>query len=189
MNHYEKTLSLYTEIETKALEFGYSALVDLKNGVTVRQMSIDLCGNNGLEDRISRYIQAARWDMLIKKENGQLYEDARAWLSLSHFVVLYRHYQETDDYEASRDAMEQCFIRNVTDKRVTEVRPVEWLRGKVSDPAVPSTDTLRHRLWKTAARLLGDMQGRLARLGTDATRQDKRDVRILELIVKRFQSQ
>ena len=183
MNHYQKTLALFAEVESKALEFGYSAIRDLENGITIRQMSIDLCGNNGLEDRIGRYIQAARWDALIKQENGQLYEDARTWLSPSHFTVLYRYGQEAD-YEAARDVMEQCFVRNVTDKRVTEVKPVEWLRGRVTDPAKPSTETLRHRLWKTAAKLLGDMQGQLAKLGNDANKRDRRIVRILGLIVR-----
>lgn len=186
--HYRDTLVLFGKAEQTALEFGHSAIVDIDAGKTIRQMSIDLCGNEGLEDRIGRYIEAAKWDARIKRDNGQLYEDARTWLSVSHFTTLERYADRIQDYEAARDVMEQCLVRDVADC-VMEVKPVPWLRGKVSDPASPTMPALFHRVWRVSAKLLADMQGELSRKGLQATRQDRRRVRLLSMMVGEFSAE
>lgn len=183
--HYQHTLDLYHAIDMDALTFGHSAILDIKKGVTIRQMSIDLCGNEGLENKISRYIEAAKWDSLVKHDNGQLYEDARCWLSVSHFYILYRYMARLDDYDAARDVMEQCLIRDAV-RNVTETRSVEWLRAKVKDPALPSVDVLKQRVWKSSSKLLADMQSALASKGLEATKADRRRVRLLKAVVCEF---
>ncbi len=183
MTHYEQTLQLFRDTQDKALEFGHSALVDLAAGISIRQMSRDLCGNDKLEDRIGRWIMAAQWDELIRTGNGQLYEDVRTWLTPSHFTVLWKIYKAYD-YEYAHDLMESCLIRK--NRNVTEARPVDWLRGKLPDPGTPSTATLYHRLWKIGARALADAQGEIERLGNLATHADRRRVRVLALVVRVF---
>jgi hypothetical protein len=187
--HYQQTLSLFRETQDKAIEFGHSALIDIAQGITIRQMSIDLCGNASLEDRIGRWVQAAEWDTRIAKENGQLYEEAREWLTPSHFTVLEKIARVNGDYEYAHDLMEQTLIRNVTDKNVTEAKPVEWLRGKLQDPGEPSTPVMYHKFWKMSARVLKEAYSDLERKGLQATKQDRRKIRIIKLVLAEFSAE
>src|SRR5512147_2520473 len=100
-DHYLQTLDLFHSAASDApLAFGHSAIVDIdRDKKTIRQMSIDLCGNEGLEDRIQRWVEAARWDALIQLDDGKLYEDVMTWLTPSHFTALYRYFIRTGDYE------------------------------------------------------------------------------------------
>lgn len=183
LNHYERTLALFANVQSGVLAFGHSALIDIEQGKTIRQMSIDLCGNAGLEDKISRYVMAAEWDKLIEQGYGALYESAREWLTHSHFTVLYQISQRYD-FEYAHDLMEQCLIRTGTE--VTETRPVEWLRGKLAGADSPTVATLRHRFWTTATKLLLDLQSEIERLGNLATSADRRELNIIKAVVRWF---
>jgi hypothetical protein len=186
--HYEQTLQLYRDTQNKVIEFGRSALIDIAEGKTIRQMSIDLCGNNDLEDRIGRWIQAAEWDKRISKTNGRLYEEAREWLSPSHFTVLEKIATTTDDFEYAHDLMEQTLVRNLR-KQVIEVKPVTWLQAKLSPDTERSTAEIFHRLWKWAGKAYTEAWSELERKGNDATAQDRRRVRILKLVIRIFEAQ
>ena len=181
--HYDLTLQLFRDGQDAVIDFGHSALVDINEGKTIRQMSIDLCGNTSLEDKISRYVMAAQWDRLIEQGNGILYEAARTWLTPSHFTTLYQISQRYD-VEYAHDLMEQCLVRTGTE--ITEARPVEWLRSKLQDPGSPSVATRRHNFWRAAAKYLLDLQSELERLGNLATTKDRRELFLVSLVVKRF---
>lgn len=184
LNHYDQTLGMFRDAQNSTIAFGRHALDDIADGKTIRQMSIDLCGNAGLEDRISRYVMAGAWDKAIEQGNGTLYEAVREWLTPSHFTVLYQISQKYDA-EYAHDLMEQCLIRNSTDD-ITEVRPVEWLRGKLAGAESPSVATLRHRFWKTASNLLLDIQSEIASLGNLATSANRRELNIIKAVVRWF---
>lgn len=185
--HYEQTLDLFRAVDRDVIAFGRSALIDLEEGKTIRQMSIDLCGNNGLEDRIGRWIQAAEWDRRIAKDKPVLYEEAREWLSASHFTLLEKIRNVTDDYEYARDLMEQCLVRR--GMQVVEVKPVDWLRAKLRDPADPPPAVIYHRLFKIAAKALKDAQSELERAGLLATKTERRRVRLLSAVVRTFHAE
>jgi hypothetical protein len=130
---------------------------------------------------------AARWDAEIAKENGQLYEDARAHLSPSHFTVLWQIAKQ-EDFEFARDCMEQCFIRPYGTE-ITEVRPKEWLQGKLSKDTERSTADLWHKVWTWATKALPEAWGILERKGNEATPRDRRRVRILKLVIREFSAE
>ena len=184
--HYDAAIRLYKSINQDVLAFGYEAIQAVDNeGATFRQMSIDICGNEKLEDRLSRWAMAARWKQrIMKRSNPKLYNTVLEWLSPSHFTVLWQ-INQIEGFASAQDAMEQCLIRNLR-KEVTQVQPVEWLRGKLSKDTERSTAEIYHKLWRWVGKALPEAYSELERKGLLATRKDRRRVRLLKVMLSEF---
>lgn len=140
--HFDTALSRWQDVNNNVLDFGCEMMhaVDTENR-TIREMSVRLCGNNGLEDRIGRWVMAARWVRAIQYH--PLYEDARQWLTPSHFTYYWKLYLKIDDeMETALDVMEQTFVRNVRNE-IVEVRPVEWVRAHLGRDEVSYVDKVK----------------------------------------------
>lgn len=136
MTSFDSAVTAWGTLQTDSLKFGHFALAATEQeGRTIRELSIAICGNEGLEDRIGRYVMAARWDLFVRNNSiyNALYEDSRDWLTVGHYTELWKIFDsDTGDgmqQEIALDAFEQCFIRDEK-SQVTEIRPVEWLRAK-----------------------------------------------------------
>lgn len=184
--HFAKAAEHYDKAQKNLLAFGRELMlaIDLE-GRTLREMSILKCGNAGLEDKFARYVQAARWQEAIKDHPAAL--DAEEWLTPSHYTELYRE-ATINDTASALDLMEQCLVRNVTDKEVVEARPVDWLRTK-RQREVPSLEERRHRFWMLATRFLSEMTSYLERQGKLVTEAEQQEYDLLIQVVKRFQAQ
>ena len=177
--HFDQAAAKWGTATAEILAFGYEMMLAIDTeGRTIREMSIKLCGNEGLEDRIGRWVQAARWEEAMRPH--PLYEDAMDRLTPSHFTELYR--AATDESTADALAlMEQTFIRDNTDSQaITAVRPVSWLQSK-RKRTEPSTAEIWARVFNVAEKALPEAYSVLERLGRDATHADRRRVRVLKL--------
>lgn len=186
MTAFDSAVTAWGTLQTDSLKFGHFALAAIEQeGRTIRELSIAVCGNEGLEDKIGRYIQAARWDDEIRNNPvyKDMYEDMRDWLSVSHFTELWRLFDAAEDKADVFDLFEECLIRNLR-KEVVEVRPVKWVRAKRAPGR--STAEMFHRFWKMTSRLLPEAYSELERKGLQATRRDRRRVRILKLAIAEF---
>lgn len=186
MTNFDEAIHCWVNLQTAQLQFGHFALAAVEQEHrTIRELSFAICGNQHLEDTIGRYIQAARWDLLIQrnKQYKPLYEDMRDWLSPSHYTELWRMYESAEDKADVMDVFEQTFIRNLRTE-IVEVRPVEWLRARRAPEH--STLELYHRFWKQVSRLLPEVYSDLERKGLQATKRDRRRVRILKLALAEF---
>lgn len=184
MTHFDSAITAFGETNDKVIEFGQHAMKAIDDEKrTIRELSEKLCGNAGLEDRIGRYIMAARWLDVVwrNKKYRALYEDIRHWLTPSHFTELWKLSQI--DNELAFDSMEQCLVRNVTES-IKEAKPVTWLRAKRAPEREPAE--MFHRLWMFATKTLPDAYSELERKGRLATKNDRIKVRLLELVIKYF---
>lgn len=183
-SHFDVAYQAYNDVNYSKLQFGLEMIQAMDDeGRTLREMSIRICGNESMEDRLGRWVMAARWQTGLY--GHPLYEDAMEWLSPTHFTEYYK-VSQVDGTAAALSLMEETFIRTSTDK-IVEVRPVEWVRGRSNKTEVSLVE-LRHRLWKLSAKLLSDYWGELERKGLQATKEDKRAVRLLKLVVEFFQA-
>ena len=174
--HFDKAAAKWGTATAEILAFGYEMMLAIDTeGRTIREMSVKLCGNEGLEDRIGRWVQAARWEEAMRPH--PLYEDARDWLTPSHFVELYKIATQ-EDTGTALEVMEETLIRNVAED-IVEVKPVRWLQARNSRE--PSTAELWARVFNVAEKALPEAYSVLERLGNDATHADRRRVRVLKL--------
>lgn len=182
--YFDEASSAYDRAKDDILAFGYwmAKAID-QEGRTLREMSIEKCGTPDLEDRMGRWVQAARWHEVI--QDHPLANDAAEWLSTSHLTELYKIATDKDT-QTAMDAMEECFVRNLR-KEVTEVKPVDWLRAK-RKPSDPTTAELFHRFWMFATKVLPEAYSVLERMGKDASKQDRRRVRVMKLVVSLFKA-
>lgn len=179
--HYEKAHKYWGVIEKNILAFGREMMLAIDTEEkTIRDMSVELCGNYGLEDRIGRYVMAARWNEALK--GHPLHEEAMTWLTPTHFTELYKE-ATIEDTPTALDLMEQCLIRTGTE--ITEARPVDWLRSRRRKEE-PDDFTIYHRLWKWATRALPNALSQIERMGRLADRRTLRRARLLKMVVREF---
>lgn len=183
MSHFDNAAARYASANTGILQFGYEMMLAIDTeGRTIREMSVKLCGNEGLEDRIGRWVEAARFEESLRPH--PLYEDARDWLSPSHFTELYRAAKQ-EDTPAALDLMEQCLVRSATENKITEAKSLRWLQSQRSKTD-PTTAELWARVFKATEKALPEAYSVLERLGNDATPCDRRRVRVLRLAINIF---
>lgn len=178
--HYDKAMNLWEQIKLDVLEFGREARLAIQTeGKTIRDFSIDLCGNASLEDRIGRWIMAAEFaDSLLPCQ----YENVCDWLTPTHYTELEKIKAATDEATAL-DLMQELITENPDGS--VNVKPVSWLRAK-RDNEQASTEEFRHRFWKSACRMLAEWQSVMERKGKLVTANDKRMLAILKAAVKYF---
>ncbi len=183
--HYERAKELYRKISVDILEFGAEAMQAVDDeGQTLRQMSIDLCGNASLEDRLSRWVMAARWRAMV--HDTDIYQRFGDKFSPSHLTEYYKIAQR-EDVEVAVEIMNDTLIRNL---RTIEVRPVEWVRAQAREGVENSYDEICHKGWKfIASKWLPDAYSQLERKGLLATKRDRRRVRILKLMLAEFSAE
>jgi hypothetical protein len=181
--HYQQALNHWEQIKMDIIAFGREAKkAILLEEKTIRDFSIALCGNASLEDRIGRYIMAAEF---VDSLNSVQYGNVKDWLTPTHYTEL-RKIEQATDKETALDYM-QDLITELPNGNVN-VKPIEWLRGKRSGQEI-STAEVFHRLWKSAARAMNDALSELERKGNLATKEDRRRVRILTLVIRLFQTE
>lgn len=181
-NHYQNALTCWERIKTDIIEFGREAKLAIEEGSSVRDLSVALCGNNSLEDRIGRFIMAAEF---VDGLNPCQYGNVRDWLTPSHYTEL-RKIEAATDLDTALDYMQEL-ITELPSGQVN-VKPVSWLRAK-RDNEDASIQQVYHRFWRAAARAMNDALGDLERKGAFATRDDRRRVRVLKLVIRLFQAQ
>lgn len=150
MTHFDAAYSRWTEVNNSVLDFGFFMMraIDEEHR-TIREMSIKLCGNKGLEDRIGRWVMAARWQQAILPH--PLYEDAMDWLTPSHFTYYWKIYQRFD-MEYALDVFERTFVRTARNE-VSEVHPYEWVRAHLGK----GESTYVEKLQRYSVRLVHDL--------------------------------
>lgn len=183
MTHFSTALTLWNTIQKDILQFGRECRLAIEQeDKTIRDISVALCGNASLEDRIGRYVLAAQFaDSLNPCQYGQVSD----WLTATHYTELAK-IERAFDHEYALDIMQDLVTEN-SDGSVN-VRPVEWLRGKRGNEEM-SKDEVIHRYWMRTTRILAELMGELERLGNDATKHDRRIVRLLKLMVRTLQAQ
>jgi len=183
ITHYEKAMNYWEQIKTDVLEFGREARLAIKEEhKTIRDFSVDLCGNNSLEDRIGRYIMAAEF---VDSLSSARYGNVQDWLTPTHYTEL-RKIEAVTDRQTALDLMQDLITENPDGS--VNVKPAAWLRAK-RDNEEASTEQVYHRLWKAAARVMNDALSELERKGNLATKQDRRRVRVLKLVIQLFQAE
>lgn len=181
MTHFEQAADRWGTATAEILAFGYEMMLAIDTeGRTIREMSVKLCGNEGLEDRIGRWVMAARFEEALRPH--PLYEDARDWLTPSHMTELYKVATQ-EDTPAALDLMEETFIRNVTDE-IVEVKSVAWLQAKRSKD--PTTAEVWARVSRVSEQGYLQAVSEVERLGNDATPCDRARVKALRLVQKLF---
>ena len=183
MTHFDEALAIWQRMQLDPLRFGRAAKQAIETeGRTIRDFSVALCGNASLEDKIGRYIMAAEFYNSLPSATCGIVMD---WLTPSHYTELAKIEQATDR-DTALDYM-QDLITELPDGRV-DVKPVEWLRAKRSGTETTSASRY-HRLWMIAAKAINDAISDLERLGNLATRDDRRRVRVLKLVIRLFQAE
>lgn len=187
MTHFERAAAVWTDVNDHILDFGCEMMhaVDEENR-TIREMSVKLCGNNALEDRMGRWVMAARWIEII--EFHPLYEEARQWLTPSHFTNYWKLLKQNDMITAL-DVFEKTFIRNPHSTEIEKVHPYQWVQAHLGRSAEMSTEEIYHRFWMSATKALPEAYSVMERKGLTATRCDRNKVRVLKLVVKVFQAE
>lgn len=182
MTHFEKAIKLFGDLSRLGLEFGREVKrAMIEEGKTIRDISIALAGNSSLEDKIGRYVQAAEFaDSLNPYQYGNVID----WLTVTHFTEL-RKIENAYDHAYAVDVMQDCIIDH---DDYIEVKPVEWLRAKRENEEI-STAEMKHRFWKRATRILAELMSDLERKGLTATKEDRRVVRLLKMIVRIMQAE
>lgn len=182
-SHFDKAIDAWGKLITDAMEFGYHAMLAVQDeGKTIRDLSIALCGNSGLEDRIGRYVMAAQF---VQNLRSVSYENVKEWLTPSHYTELYKH-ERAYDHEAALELMQELITENPDGS--VNVKPVEWIRARRQAEEI-STEEIFHRLWRVAAKALTEAYSVLERRGALATQQDRRRVRVLKLAIAIFQAE
>ena len=183
--HYEAAKYVYRKINFQILDCGHEAMLAVdEEGQTLRQMSIDLCGNASLEDRLSRWVMAARWQAMV--QDTDIYQRFGDKFSPSHLTEYYKISQR-ESMEIAVEIMNDTLIRNL---RTIEVRPVEWVRVQAREGIEKSYDEICHKGWKfIASKWLPDAYSELERKGLLATKRDRRRVRLLKLMLAEFSAE
>jgi hypothetical protein len=182
--HFENALHYWYEIKINALEFGRECQLAIETeGKTIRDISMALCGNVSLEDKIGRYIMAAQFNDSL---NSATYGNIKEHLSASHYTELQK-VEEAFDRDTALEILQEIVTENPDE--TMNVKPVEWVRSKRMElQGGPSLDERKHRLWSQAARLLNDLYSDLERKGELATKQDRRMLRLIKMVLAAFQA-
>ena len=183
MTHYENAMSHLDNAEKEIIEFGREARLAIElEGKTIRDFSVDRCGNTSMEDRIGRHIMAAEF---VDELSSVQYGNVRDWLTPTHYTEL-RKIEQATDKDTALEYM-QDLITELPDGTV-DVKPVTWLRAK-RDNETSSDAEIYHRFWKSAARALLVMQSAIERKGKLLTARDKKMLALLKAAVRLFQAE
>lgn len=187
MTHFDTAAAKWQAVNDDVIDFGTEMMhaIDTENR-TIREMSIKLCGNTALEDRIGRWVMAARWIRAIQYH--PLYEDARQWLTPSHFTNYWKIYKAFD-MEYALDVFEKTFVRNPHSTEIQEVHPYEWVRAHLGRSDQMSTEEVYHRFWMYATKALAEAYSEVERKGLTATPYDWFKLSLLKMAVRMFQAE
>lgn len=182
--HFENALHYWNEIKINSLEFGRECKLSIETeGKTIREISVALCGNNSLEDRIGRYIMAAQFNDSL---NSATYGNLKEYLSAGHYTELQK-VEQAFDRETALEIMQEIVTENPDE--TMNVKPVEYIRAKRMElQGGPSLDERKHRFWAQAARMLNDVYSDLEQKGNLATKEDRRFLRLLKLVIIALQA-
>lgn len=184
MSYFDDALKLWDEMGTTAIEFGRKCAIAIdREKRTIRDISVALCGNASLEDRISRYIQAAEFHDSL---NPYQYVQIKEYLTPTHYTELQR-IENQFDREIALEWMEELVTKQPDG--IIDVKPVEWLRARRNGlSGGPSLDARKHKLWMFVTRLLPDIIGDIEKKGKLATEADEYQRKVLVMVIDAFQA-
>ena len=182
--HFENALRYWNEIKINSLEFGRECqLAIAKEGKTIRDISMALCGNVSLEDRIGRYIMAAQFNDSL---DSVRYGNVKEFLTPTHYTELQK-LEDATDRETALDVLQEIVTENPDE--TMNVKPADYIRNKRNQlQGGPSLEERKHQLWKKAAGMLNDLYSDLERKGNYATKEDRRMLRVLKMVISLFQA-